>query len=86
MLSLLYDPTLTCIHDCGKSIALTRQIFAGKVMSLLLNRLSSFVIALLPRSRLLLISWLRSLSAVILESREKKSVTDSLFPHLFAMK
>ena len=62
----------------GKTIALTRQIFAGKVMSLLLNRLSSFVIALLPRSRLLLISWLRSPSAVNLELKKIKSVLVSI--------
>ena len=51
----------------GKTIALTRWIFVGKVMSLLLNMLSRLVIAFLPRSKLLLISWLQSLSAVIFE-------------------
>ena len=53
----------------GKSIALTIWTFIGKVMSLLLNTLSTFVIAILPRSKSLLISWLYSLSAVILEQR-----------------
>ena len=53
----------------GKIIALTRQTFVSKVMSLLLNTLSTFVIAILPRSKSLLISWLYSLSAVILEQR-----------------
>ena len=51
----------------GKTIALTRQTFVGKVMSLLLNMLSRLVITFLPRSKRLLISWLQSLSAVILE-------------------
>ena len=51
----------------GKTIALTRQTFVGKVMSLLLNMLSRLVITFLPRSKLLLISWLQSPSAVILE-------------------
>ena len=61
----------------GKTIALDRQTFAGKVMSLLLNMLSRFVIAFLPRSKCLLISWLQSLSTVILEPK-KKSVTVSI--------
>ena len=78
MLSLLYDPTLTCIHDCGKSIALTRQIFAGKVMSLLLHMLSRLVIAFLSRSKGLLISWLQSPSTVILEPKKIKSITVSI--------
>ena len=51
----------------GKTIALTRQTFVGKVMSLLFNMLSRFVITFLPRSKCLLISWLQSPSAVILE-------------------
>ena len=70
----------------GKTIALTRQTFVGKVMSLLFNILSRLVITSLPRSKQLLISWLQSPSAVILEPPEIKSVTISLFPHLFAMK
>ena len=53
----------------GKTIALTRQTFVGKVMSLLLNMLSRLVITFLPRSKHLLISWLQSPSAVILEPR-----------------
>ena len=56
----------------GKTIALTRQIFVDKVMSLLFNMLSRLVIAFLPRSRSLLISWLQSPSAVILESKNIK--------------
>ena len=55
----------------GKNIALTRQIYAGKVMSLLLNMLSMLVIAFLPRSKHLLISWLQSPPAVILEPNKK---------------
>ena len=53
----------------GKTIALTRQTFVGKVMSLLLNMLSRLVITFLPRSKHLLISWLQSPSAVILEPK-----------------
>ena len=61
----------------GKTIALTRQTFVGKVMSLLLNMLSRLVITFLPRSKHLLISWLQSPSAVILESPKIKSATVS---------
>ena len=67
----------------GKTIALTRGKFVGKVTSLLFNMLSGFVIAFLPRSERLLISRLQSPSAVILEP-QKKSL--SLFSHLFAVK
>ena len=62
----------------GKIIALTRQTFVGKVMSLLFSMLSRFVIAFLPRSKRLLISWLYSPSAVILEPKKIKSVTVSI--------
>ena len=62
----------------GKIIALTIQIFVNKVMSLHLNTLSRFVTALLPRSKHLLISWLQSPSAVILEPKKRKSVTISI--------
>ena len=60
-----------------KTIALTRRTFVGKVMSLIFNILSRLVIAFLPRSKHLLISWLQSPSAVILEPREIKSDTVS---------
>ena len=70
VLSFLYSPTLTSIHDYGKTIALTRQTFVDKVMSLLLNMLSRLVITFLPRSKRLLISWLQSPSAVILEPKK----------------
>ena len=60
-----------------KTIALTRRTFVGKVMSLLLNILSRLVITFLPRSKRLLISWLQSPSAVILEPRKIKSDTVS---------
>ena len=63
----------------GKTIALTRQTFFGKMKSLLLNTLSRFIIAFLPRSKRLLISWLQSPSAVILESQRIKSATVSTF-------
>ena len=62
----------------GKTIALTRWTFVGKAMSLLYNMLSRLVIAFLPRSKCLLISWLKSLSAVILELRKIKSLTVSI--------
>ena len=61
----------------GKTIALTRRTFVGKVMSLLFNMLYRLVITLLPRSKRLLISWLQSPSAVILEPRKIKSDTVS---------
>ena len=61
----------------GKTIALTKWTFVGKVMSLLFNMLSRLVITFLPRSKHLLISWLQSPSAVILEPRKIKSDTVS---------
>ena len=61
----------------GKTIALTRQIFVGKVMSLLFNMLSRLVITFLPRGKCLLISWLQSTSVMILEARKIKSDTVS---------
>ena len=61
----------------GKTIALTRWTFVGKVMSLLLNMLSRLIITFLPRSKHLLISWLQSPSAVILKPKEIKSDTVS---------
>ena len=67
----------------GKITALTRQTFVGKVMSLLFNMLSRLVMTFLPRSKHLLISWLQSPPAVILELPKIKV---SQFPHLFAMK
>ena len=63
----------------GKTIALSIQKFVSKVMSLLFNMLSRFVIAFLPRSKCLLISWLQSLSTVILEPKKIKSATISTF-------
>ena len=63
----------------GKTVALTTWIFIGKVMSLLFNMLSRFVIAFLPESKRLLISWLQFLSTVILEPKKIKSVTVSIF-------
>ena len=68
----------------GKIIALTRWTFVGKVMSLLFNMLSRLIIAFLPRSKCLLISWLRSPSAVILEPPKIKSATVcTLSPSIF---
>ena len=62
----------------GKTIALIRLTFVGKVMSVLFNMLSRLVIAFLPRSKHLLISWLQSPSAVILEPKKIKSLTVSI--------
>ena len=61
----------------GKTIVLTRWTFVGKVMSLLFNMLSRLVMAFLPRSKCLLILWLQSPSAVILEPKKIRSVTVS---------
>ena len=69
----------------GKIIALTIQTFVGKAISLLFKTLSRFVIAFLPRSKCLLISWLQPLSTVISEPKKINSLFP-LFPHLFAMK
>ena len=85
--SAFFMVQLSCMYmTTGKTRALTVSIFVGKVMSLLFNTLSIFVIAFLPRSKRLLISWLQSLSAVILEPKKIKSLTVSMFPHLFTMK
>ena len=70
----------------GKTIALTRWTFVGKVMSLLFNMLPKVVIGFLPRSKRLLISGLQSPSAVIFGAQENKVSRFPLFPHLFAMK
>ena len=70
----LYGPTLTSSMTNRKIIALTIQTFVGKVRSLLFNILSRFVIAFLPRSKHLLISWLQSPYAVILEPKKIKPV------------
>ena len=69
----------------GKTIALTRWIFIGKVMSLLFNKLSRLVITFLPRSKCLLISWLQSPSAVILEPPKKSLPLFPLFPIYFPL-
>ena len=83
VLSFLYGPNLTSIHDCWQNHSLTRRPFVGKVMSLLFNMLSRFVMAFLPGSDCLLISWLQSPSAVILEPKKIKSVTVSIvFPSI----
>ena len=76
MLNVLYGPTLYL--TTGKTIALTRQTFVSKVMSLLFNMLSRLIIAFPRRTKRLLISWLWSPSAVILEPKKIKSVTVSI--------
>ena len=82
--------TVQLCHPCmatGKAIALTRWTFVGKIMSLFFNMLSRLVITFLPRSKRLLISWLQSPSAVILEPPpQKMHLLFPLFPHLFPMK
>jgi len=88
MLNLLHGPIVTSVHDYWKNHSLTIQTFVSKVMSLLFNTLSRsdttewlstaqhrFVIAFLSKSKYLLISWLQSLFAIILESKKIKSVS-----------
>ena len=72
--------------NTGKTKALTRWTFVGKVMSQLFNMLSRLVITFLPRSNCLLISWPQSPTAVILEPPKIKSATVSTISHLFTMK
>ena len=90
--STLWCPAFFRVHlshpymTTGKTIALTRRNFVSNVMSLLLNMLSTLVIAFLPRSKHLFISWLQSPSAVILKPPKIKSVTVSIVSHLFAIK
>ena len=80
LIAQLSHPYLTT----GKTIALTRWNFVGKVMSLLFNMLSRLAIALLPGSKCLLISWLQSLSSMILEPKKIKSDTVStVSPSIF---
>ena len=76
-LSFLYSLNLTSIHDHWKKHSLDETDFVGKVMFLLLNMLSRLVITFLPRSKRLLISWLQSPSAVILEPQNIKLATVS---------
>ena len=78
MLSFLYSPTLTSIHDHWKNYNFGRWTFVDKVISLHFNMLSRLVIAFLPRSKCLLISWLQSPSAMILKPKKIKSVTASI--------
>ena len=77
-LAQLSNPYMTT----GKTVALTRQNFVGKVMSLLFNMLSRLVITFLPRSKCILISWLQSPYAVILKPPKTKSLTASITPSI----
>ena len=77
MLSLFYWPALTSVHDYWKNHSFLNTTFVSKVISLLYNMMSRFVIGFLSRSKHLLISWLQSPSAMILESKKIKSVTVS---------
>ena len=78
-LSIFCGPSLTYVHDSWKNHSFTIQAFVSKVMSLLFNRLSRFVIAFLPRSNSLLISWLQPPFAVILKPKKIKSAMVSVF-------
>ena len=78
VLSFFYSPIPYPYMTTGKTIALMRQTFVGKIMSLLFNMLSRLVIAFLPRCERLLISWLQSASSGILEPQKIKSVTVSI--------
>ena len=78
VLSLLQGPTFTSTHDYWKNHSFNYTDFVSKVKSLLCNTLSRFVIAFLPRGKHILISWLQSLSIVILEPKKIKSVTVSI--------
>ena len=82
--SVFFMVQLSHLHmTTGKTIALARRTFVGKVMSLLFNKLSRLVITFLPRSKRLLILCLQSLSAVILKPKKIKSVTVSIvFPSI----
>ena len=81
--SVLFIGQLSHPHmTTGKTIFLTRETFVGKIMSLLFNMLSRLVTTFLPRSKRLLISWLQSLSAVIMEPKKIKSLTVSIGTHL----
>ena len=79
VLSFLYSPLSHPYMTTGKTLALTRQTFVGKVISLLFNTLSSLVITFLPKRKCLLISWLQSPSAVILEPPKIKSASFHCF-------
>ena len=80
VLSFLYSPTLTSVHDHWKNHSLDQMELCWQIMSLLFNMLSRLVITSLPRSKRLLISWLQSPSAVILEPPKIKS--DTLSPYV----
>ena len=84
LLSVMVQLSHSSYMTTGKTIGLTTQTFVGKVMSLLFNVLCRFVISFLPRSKHLLISWLKSSSAVILEPKKIKSLTVSIVsPSIF---
>ena len=88
MLSFLYGPTFTSIHDYWKNNSFDYTEFVGKVISLLFNTLSRFFIAFLPRRKCLLISWLQSQSTVILDPQKIKSVSVITFgdQHILILK
>ena len=79
MLSLLYGPILTYVHNYWKNRNFDYTTFVGKVMSLLFDMLSRLVMAFLPRNKHLLILWRQSLSIVVLEPKKIESTTISTF-------
>ena len=79
MLRLIYGTTLTSVHDYWKNHSFYYMDLVGKAMSLLFNMLSRFVIAILPRSKHLLILWMQSPFILILEPKKMKSDTVSTF-------
>ena len=86
VLSLLYGPTLTYLHDQWKTIAFTRRCYVSNVTSMLFNMLFKFVISFLPRRKCLLISWMQSPSTLTLEPKKTKFAIVSIFSlHLFVM-
>ena len=86
VVSFFYSPTLTSIYDYWKNHSFDQMDLFWLVMSLLFNMPSNLVTTFLPRRKCLLISWLQSPSAVILEAPKIKSLTVSTVSHLFAMK
>ena len=86
VLSFLYSPTLTSIHDYWKNYCFDHTDFVGKVMSLLFNMLSRLVITFLPRSEGLLITWLQSPLQWFWSPPKWSLSLFPLFPHLFAVK
>ena len=84
--SLLYGPAFTSIHDYWKNHSFEYMDICQQLIPLLFNTLSRFLIPFLPRITCLLTSWFQSPSAVTLKPKKIKSVTVSIFPHLFSIR